>query len=165
MERLSKFAIYLGMGIGVTIFALLLISVLPYILENSMNEWERLDRNDVSEEELHVKFAEHPAYVAMYERFPDAKEEFSYHGGTNWRMTVGVMNFESGNQLVLNMHHDGYYNHVEVSAYCIIKSDHDRRDGGDGLFTEDFIRNTDCLESAGDDKPVKSQGISATTSP
>ena len=155
MERLSKFAIYLGMGIGMTVFVLFLISVLPYILEYSIDEWERLDRDDASEEEeLRVKFAEHPAYVAMYERFPDAKEEYSYLGGNDGWMIVGVMNFDSGNQLVLHMYHDNYENKVNINAYCNARSDSDRQDT-EGLFVEDFIRNTNCLELKDDASSVE----------
>ena len=139
----------MGIGIGVTVFVLFLIAVLPNILEHSINQWERLGGSDISEEELHAMFVEHPSYVAMYERFPDAKEEFSYHGGSNGMMTVGVMNFENGNQLVLDMHHDGHADRVEVNVRCQTDSDRHRL-YADRLFAEDFIRNTDCLELTGD---------------
>ena len=60
------------------------------IIENSADQWERLDKNDNSEEELRIKFQEHPAYAAMYERFSDAKEEITYYGRGNGNMRDGT---------------------------------------------------------------------------
>lgn len=163
MERLSRFAIYLGIGIGVTFFILFLVAALPSILENSIDQWERLDKSDNSEEELRAKFVEHPSYKAMYERFPDAKEEISYHGRGNGNMKVGVMNFESNNQLILDLYYNDYEDKVNANAYCNTSSDRNRMHA-DGLFAEDFIRNTNCLELKGDDndKQAETQGTVTT---
>ena len=60
MERLSRFAIYLGMGIGVTVFVLFLVEVLPHTLENSARDWERLDGGNYSEEETACKACRPP---------------------------------------------------------------------------------------------------------
>ncbi len=163
MERLSKFAIYLGIGIGVTVFVLFLIAAVPSILENSVRDWERLDRGTHSEEELRAKFAEHPSYEAMYERFPDAKEDFTHYGRGDGSMRVGVINFENNNQLILELDYHDHGDKVRARAYCETESD---RDGlyADSLFAEDFIRNTDCLElTDGDSKPVESQGAALST--
>ena len=159
MERLSRFAIYLGIGIGVTFFTLFLVAALPSILENSVDQWERLDKSNNSEEELRAKFVEHPSYMAMYERFPDAKEEISYHGRGNGNMKVGIMNFENNNQLILDLYYNDYEDKVNANAYCNTNSDRNRMNA-DGLFAEDFIRNTDCLEvkDDNDDEQVETQG-------
>ena len=106
MERLSRFAICLGIGVGLTFFVLFLVAALPGILDSSVREWERLDKSGTGEEELRVKFSEHPAYAAMYERYPDANEEFDYYGRGDGSMTVGVMNFETDAQLTLSMYYD-----------------------------------------------------------
>ncbi len=154
MERLSKFAIYLGIGIGMTVFVLFLIAALPNILENSVRDWERLDKSGYSEEELRAKFTEHPAYKAMYERFPDTKEDFTYYGEGDGSMMLGVINFENNNQLMLDLNYHDYEGKVRAGAYCNTESG---RDGfyADELFAEGFIRNTDCLELTDDDKPVE----------
>lgn len=145
MERLSKFTIYLGIGMGVTVFILLMISILPFILEQSMNQWERLDRNPSSKEELRAMLVEHPSYAAMYERYPDAKEEFTYHAGNHGSLSVGVMNFDTNNKLRLNLNYDEYNDSVNAYARC--DSDTDRHvSSADGLFVEDYIRNTKCIE-------------------
>ena len=151
MERLSRFAIYLGIGIGLTFFVLFLVAALPSILDNSVREWERLDKSDTGEEELRVKFSEHPAYAAMYERYPDANEEFDYYERGDGSITVGVMNFETDAQLVLSMRYDSYRDSIRADARCSTPSDH--RDVN-GLFAEDFIRATDCLEPVGGDGTV-----------
>ena len=84
----------------------------------------------------------------MYERFPDAREDFT-HDGDSGRMTVGVMNFESNTQLMLNLNYYGHEDKVHAGAQCETESG---RDGlyVDSLFVEDFIRNTDCLEWTAD---------------
>ena len=144
MEKLSKFAIYLGIGIGVTFFSLFLYTALPGIIENSANQWERLDRSNNSEEELRKKFKKHPAYNAIHERFSEVREELNYHGGGSGNMRVGVMNFENGNQLILNMYYNDYDDRVEAHVNCEIPNS--RGMSADGLFAVDFIKNTNCLE-------------------
>ena len=158
MERLSKFAIYLGIGIGVTFFILFLIAALPSIIESSVDQWERLDKNDNSEEELRIKFQEHPAYTAMYERFPDAKEEITYHGRGNGNMRVGVMNFENNHQLILDLHYNSYENKVNANAHCNTNFDRHRMNA-DGLFAEDFILNTNCLDAEIDKDSIETQNL------
>ena len=100
---------------------------------------------------MRVKFSEHPAYAAMYERYPDANEEFDYYGRGDGSMTVGVMNFETDAQLTLSMRYDSHRDSIRADARCSTPSDH--RDV-DGLFAEDFIRATDCLEPVGGDGTV-----------
>ena len=152
MERLSRFAIYLGIGMGLTFFVLFLVAALPSILDNSLREWERLDKSDASEEELRAKFSGHPAYAAMYERYPDANEEFEYYGRGDGRMMVGAMNFETDAQLVLSMRYDAHRDSIRADARCSTPSDHREVDG---LFAEDFIRATGCLEPVGGDGTVE----------
>ena len=163
MERLSRFAIYLGIGIGVTFFILFLIAALPSIIENSGNQWERLDNQNRSEEELKKRFQEHPAYQSMYERFPDAKEELSYRGGGNGNMRVGVMNFETNRQLILDMYYNDYEDRVIANVNCIGNDE-----GGmhaDSLFAEDFIRKTDCLDVITEKDEDTITGTSTTVHP
>ena len=148
MERLPRFALYLAIGIGMTVFALFLFSILPFIIENSWDEWKRLDRNDRTLDEVYSEMTAHPAYLAMYEVHPDAKEEFTYRDRGNANLQVGVMSFETQNQLILEMHYSEYDGRTDAYVYC--KLGEDRREmSADGLFAEDFIRNTDCLEAAG----------------
>ena len=122
MERLTKIAFYVGIGIAVSVFALFLISFLPFVIGNAGNEWERLGDAGRSDGEILAKFQEHPAYVAMYERFPGAVEKVAYHEDGGGSMEVGAMNFENNSQLVLQTHIND-------------------------LFAESFIRNTDCLDT------------------
>ena len=75
MERLTKTAFYVGIGIAVSVFALFLISFLPFVIGNAGNAWERLGDTGRSDGETLAKFQEHPAYVAMYERFPGGRGE------------------------------------------------------------------------------------------
>lgn len=161
MEKLSKFAIYLGIGIGITFFVLFMIAALPGIIQNSIQQWEQLDNQSKSEVELKSKFQKHAAYQAMYERFPDAKEEITYHGGGNGNMRVGVMNFETNKQLILDMYYNMYEDRVTANVNCI--GNNSEGINTDTLFAEDFIKNTNCLDVT--DPNVGSQGMMTPQSP
>ncbi|MDH3385107.1 MAG: hypothetical protein OEL77_03725 [Nitrosopumilus sp.] len=87
---------------------------------------------------------ERPAYKAIHERFSEVREGLNYHGGENGNLRVGVMNFENGNQLILNMYSNEYDDRIEAHVNCEISNSRDMN--ADGLFAVDFIKNTDCLE-------------------
>ena len=92
---------------GVTLFSLLLFAVLPSIIQNAGSDWEQIvNSGDQSDEKLLAIFESHPAYIAMYETYPDAKQELNSRGRGNGILQVGIMNFETNNQLVLEMYHD-----------------------------------------------------------
>lgn len=75
-------------------------------------------------------------------------------------MMVGVMNFETNSQLILDLSYNDYEDDVYAHAYCNTESN-DNNMHVDELFVEDFIRNTDCLELTDndddddDDKPAE----------
>lgn len=125
---------------AITLFVLLLIIVVPNLVKDVYID-------TMTDQELLAVFASHPAYVAMSERFPDAPETLESYGRGEGSLRVGVMDFESGAQLILSMntHRDGIvYAHVEC-----INDNEDRRDYVEDLFAAEFIRNTDCLGPVG----------------
>lgn len=146
MERLPRFALYLAMGVGMTVFVLFLFAILPFVIENSWDEWKRLDRGDRAQDEVYSEMTAHPAYLAMYEVYPDAKEEFTYRDRGDANLQVGIMSFETQNQLMLEMYYSEYDSKTDAYVYCNVGGDH-RKMSAEGLFAEDFIRNTDCLEA------------------
>jgi len=147
LERLPRFAIYLGIGIALVIFTMFLYSVIPSIIQN--NEWERLgDGATESDEKLLELFEAHPAYVTFYEAYPDAKQEFEPRQRGNGNLKVGTMNFETGDQIILEFHYNKWDKRINVNVRCNIMNDEDRRNDNlraEGLFAEDFIRNMDCI--------------------
>ena len=150
MERLIKIAFYVGIGIAVSVFALFLIWSLPVVIGHTGNQWERLGNTDTdrSNGKTLAKFQEHPAYVAMYERFPGAVEKVEYLEDGGGSIEVGAMNFENNGQLVLHMYYI-YSNDVHAEVTCMNDA-MDRQTYADDLFAESFIRNTDCLDTVGD---------------
>ncbi len=88
------------------------------------------------------------AYAAMYERYPDAVElvDATPH---NVMVEVGVVNSETGNQLILWLYADPYSSGYQMAATC---RDHAGNvvgdDGSAGLFSAEFIRTTDCVSPA-----------------
>ena len=83
------------------------------------------------------------AYLAIYERYPDAIERIN-HNDYQLDIEIGVMNSTSGNQLIMRIyaHSEHDYN---VNAQCV-DSLGDTAQHVDGLFVNEFIRTTDCVE-------------------
>ncbi len=139
MERLQRLAYYLGIGMVSTLFTLLLIMVVPNLAQDAGYDAK-------TDDDILAMFTTHPAYLAMYERYPNAVEEFEVgdHGDASLR--VGVMDFESGVQLVLFM--NAYRDHVGYVNVECVGNDEDPGTRVDGLFAAEFIRVTDCIEPA-----------------
>ena len=83
--------ILLGIGMAVTPFVLLLIAAVPNLVQDA--DYAGTDAR--TDAELLEMFTAHPAYSAMYERFPDAVEALGSHG-RGGSLRVGAMDFESG---------------------------------------------------------------------
>lgn len=130
-----------------------LYTFLPMMIQN--NQWENLDGFNISEEELLKKFQAEPAYLAFYDRFPDASEELNYnrHGGD---MQVGAVNFEKNNQLRLHLNYNQYDERINVNVNCDTQSNNSRNMYADGLFAIDFINQTNCLELESSETNVES---------
>ncbi len=118
------------------------------MIEHS-NNWNRIVGGDSdSKEELMAKFTVHPTYIAFYETYPDAKEEFEKHSRGNGNLNVGIMDFETGDQILLDMYYDTWDDRMNVNVRCNMVNDEGRHEDNlraEGLFAEDFIRNVDCL--------------------
>lgn len=163
MGPLQKIAICVGIGISLSIFVLFLYSFLPNIINN--NDWDNFDSTNLTKEELLEKYQKHPAYVAFYERFPDAKEEFNFnpkrHDGN---IQVGVANFEKANTLKLDMRYNKYDDSIFVSINCFTNNGKNQSTNTNGLFVVDYIEQTNCLElTADDDDIVLGTGSSSST--
>ncbi|MCE2509282.1 MAG: hypothetical protein J4G04_08365 [Nitrosopumilaceae archaeon] len=137
MEAVKRVTYYVGIGISVTLFGLWLAMVVPGMVGN-------LHLDNATEEEYLALFRGHAAYVAMYERFPNAVEEFIYHdNGREGEMRVGVRNHDSGTELVLSL---SSYGAESVHAGVGCESKNRQVEWVTGLFAADFIKRTDCLQ-------------------
>ena len=123
--------------ISISMFILFLISFVPHLGDE--RNLGSLDR----EEALALLQAD-PAYVAMYERFPEAVERFTHSERNNGEMEVGVRNPDTATSLVLRM----YTYAVGISHITVTCEDGAGGHGEsvDGLFAAEFIKTTDCLE-------------------
>ena len=123
------------------------ISVLPNVIDN----YDRDQISNQSDEELEKLFTESKEYAAFADRFPDYAAEF-YRGSHEARFQMGALNLETGNQLVLNMHYYGYGdNYVEKYIRCEhITGDEPNRDESqtyaDGVLVKLYIESTKCLD-------------------
>lgn len=146
MITLRTIAYVVGITIAISAFALFLYSFLPHLIEN--DQWERLGGADISEEELLKKIQAHDAYIAFYDRFPDAKEDFRYykHRGGSGEMQVGVVNFEKNNSLTLSLNYNDRDEAIYANVRCDTNEEGYRDLRADNLFVIDFINQTNCLE-------------------
>ncbi len=142
MSKLRTITYVVGIVIAVSAFSLFLYSFLPHLINN--DQWENLDKEDLSDAELMAEFQATPAYQAFYERYPDAKEELNNrrHGG---ELQVGIANFEKNNYLTLHLYFNDYDNRVNVNVMCDSSNNQQERHA-EGLFAIDFIKQTNCLE-------------------
>lgn len=141
MSKLKTITYVVGIVIAVSAFSLFLYSFLPHLINN--DQWENMESEDMTDEELMVEFQATPAYQAFYERFPDAKEELNNHrhGG---ELQVGIANFEKNNYLKLHLYFNDYDSRVNVNVNCQ-SSNNQQEMHADGLFAVDFIKQTNCL--------------------
>ena len=141
MYSLKKISYIVGLTIAVSVFALFLYSFLPHLIQNE--QWDNIKGFSMTDEELLAEFQATPAYIAFYEKYPDAKEELNNrrHGG---ELQVGIANIEKGNFLKLNLYYNEYDDRINVNVSCQTPDNRENLHS-DGLFAIDFIKQTECL--------------------
>lgn len=144
MITLRTIAYVVGITIAISAFGLFLYSFLPHLIEN--DQWERIGGENISEEELLKKFQNHNAYIAFYDRFPDAQEDYRHYKYGGGEMQVGVINFEKNNSLTLNLNYNDRDESIYANIRCDTNEDRNRDLRADNLFVMEFIEKTNCLE-------------------
>lgn len=146
MERLPKFAIYLGMVIGLIIFSIILFTILPHIIENSSRDWERAMGNSMTKEDLKVLFYAEPAYTVFKEKYPNATESFRDRG--DGRLNLIMYNYTNLNEIRLELRYDSHRQNISTEITCQINIPGNEREmhrGVNGDGAADFIEKVDCL--------------------
>ena len=118
-------------------FILFLISFVPHL-------WDERNLGSLDREEALALLQADPAYVAMYERFPEAVERFTHSERNNGEMEVGVRNPDTAMSLVLRM-----YTYAVGISHITVTCEYGaggHEESVDGLFAVEFIKTTDCLE-------------------
>ncbi len=148
MEKLHKFVIYLAIGIALTIFVLVLYTILPFIIENSSRDWDRVMGTELTEDDIKAMFYAEHAYVIFKEKYPDAIESFESREKGEGRIDLVMYNYTNYNEVRLNIDYNRYRENVQVSVNCQVNIPGNERDmrrnaHGDGVV--DFIEKMDCL--------------------
>ena len=142
---------------------MLLYITIPGMIQYQSDEWERLGNSAGSnDDEVMALYTAHPAYIAFYETYPDAKEEFNSRNRGNSELQVGIMNFDTNNTLKLDMNYDKRDDRMRVNVRCNTM-DGERDLYADGLFAEDFIRNTACLSLVKENSDAEMADVITTT--
>ena len=147
VATIAKAGIITGMIFAGFMMIMLGISVLPNVINN-------YDRNQVlnqSDEKLEKLFTESKEYAAFAERFPDYVAEFN-RGSHDARFQMGALNPETGNALVMDMRYRGSGgNYIEKDIRCeyAIDDESDRYeylDHANGVLVNLYIESTKCLD-------------------
>ena len=117
MERLSKIAIYMGMVIVCSIFAMFAISIMPLVVSQVENNWEDV-LPDKSDEAIKRLFYETDSYKAFNTKYPDNGEYYVSYGDGRGRLEVTAMNFESYNTLHLRLEYEKRTDSVMEDVRC-----------------------------------------------
>ena len=167
MERLPKFAIYLAIGVGVTIFALILYTILPHIIENSSRDWDRALGNSMTEEDIKALFYAEPAYILFKEKYPDAIESYDNRHRGDDRLNLVMFNYTNFNEIRLDIDYNRHRDGIDVRVNCQVQIPGNERQmhrdaQGDGAV--DFIEKMDCLNIslASDITPTEYRDYSTT---
>ena len=137
MEIAKNIAYGTGITISISMFILFLISFVPHL-------GDERNLGSLDHEEALALLQADPAYVAMYERFPEAVERFTHSERNNGEMEVGVRNPDTAMSLVLRMYtYAAGISHITVTCEDGAGG---HEESVDGLFAVEFIKITDCLE-------------------
>ena len=147
METLSKIAIYMGMGIALSVFVMFTISIMPHLVNQIENNWEDTLPGK-SDEEIKKLFYATESYDAFIAKYPDNGEYYDSYGNGYGRLQVTAMNFETYNTLQLTLEYDRRTNSVEEQVRC-----ENQRSNQDyyihGTLSTQFIQKVDCLGGTG----------------
>ena len=102
VTTIAKAGIITGIIFAGFMMIMLGISVLP----NVINDYDRNQVLNQSDEKLEKLFTESKEYAAFAERFPDYVAEFN-RGSHDARFQMGALNPETGNALVMDMRYRG----------------------------------------------------------
>lgn len=130
---------------GITVFGMFLFVSLPGLIEYNGAEWERILNDNEIENEFLSMFESHKSYIAMYEKYPNATQEYTSNERGEGHLSVAVMNYETNNHLTLNLSFYSHNNNIQSHVMCY-NADDDNTQYIDSPLDEDFIRNGNCLD-------------------
>ena len=147
VTAIVKAGITMGMVFAGFLMIIFGISLLPDVID----DYDRVQTLNQSDEELEKLFTESKEYAAFAERFPDYVAEF-YRGSSNARFQMGALNPETGNSLMMEMHYHGHNgNYIEKDIRCerMIydeRGHYEFQDYERGVLVKLYIESTKCLD-------------------
>lgn len=147
MERLSKIAIYLGMGIASAVFVLFLISILPHIVDVLERDWVNVIPSK-SEQEIKEILYNHESYKVFVNKYPEYGEYYRGHGGGSGSLEVMAMNFETHNTLSLELNFNNNAESINEQVRCF-NDNLDFNYHVRGSLAKQFIEKVSCLDGDG----------------
>lgn len=121
-----------------------LYSVIPDMIEYDGDQWDRILNNNEIEDEFLEMFESHKSYLAMYEKYPNAIQEYISYGRGEGHLNVAVMDYETNNRLTLNLSFYSQNNNIQSTVTCYNAVD-DNTQYIESPLDETYIRNGNCL--------------------
>ena len=162
-----------GIITGMIFAGFMMIMLGIVILPSAINNYDREEVLNQSDEELEKLFTESKEYAAFAERFPDYVAEFN-RGTYEVQFQMAALNPETGNALVMEMYYHEYDGpNMDKNIRCdfVVTGGSDRNDSGvtcesgpndyvvtcesdrnyyqdhaSGVLVKLYIENTKCLD-------------------
>ena len=130
-------------------FMMIMIGIVT--LPNAINNYDRDQVLNQSDEKLEKIFTESKEYAAFAERFPDYATEVN-RGTYEAQFQMAALNPETGNALVMEMHYHEYNgSYIDKNIRCEYvgtgESDsYEHQNYANGVLVKLYIENTKCLD-------------------
>lgn len=138
METLKKATYVTAISVSLILCVTFVLMMIPNLATTWEPHQERIDPDEAI-----AAIRDDAAYRALYERYPDAVERVN-QDRYQVELEAGVMNTDTGNQLVLRMYAFPGDRHITVHCFDMAN---DEEQYVDGLFAAEFVRTTDCISA------------------
>ena len=145
MEKILKIAIVVAIAIGLILFSLFLITIIPHIVSNTQRDWSDILTPKLTNDEVMKIFSSEPVYSKFREKYPDASEVLKNHNNRNARIELTAMNFTTFHYITLNMDYDVRNQMLDYSIRCNLAGEERLPSASDTLALL-YLEYTQCLE-------------------
>ena len=145
MEKILKIAIVVAIAIGLILFSLLLITIIPHIVSNTQRDWSDILTPKLTDEEAMEIFSSESIYSKFKEKYPDSSEVLKNHNNRNVRLDMTAMNFTTFHYINLNMDYDYRNGVLDYSIRCNLSGDDHLPSARDTLAIL-YLEYTQCLQ-------------------
>lgn len=147
LDKLKKIAYVLGISMSVVMFSLIVYGITPDLMREG--RWDRVDVDVIypPSDAIYELLKNDPAYLAMFEKYPDAKEKFDPRGQGRGQLDVAMGNFDDeGKILTLELEYDRGDKIIHTRINCKdFTNEHNGNVNFRGPLVIQYIQENNCL--------------------